>query len=124
MLQGKDGRNSAAHRMANQVSFAHSDRVKETSKNLCESREGPVSHLFRRTPMPGQIQSVDRMVGGQVLVVEHPGVEISTETMNQNRSFGSFATAQVADAESVNISSLYCWTGNFFVGLLRNVARL
>src|SRR5271156_2249054 len=74
MLQGKDGRNSAAHRMANQVSFAHSDRVKETSKDLCESRERPVPHLFRRTPMPGQIQSIHRMVGGQVLVVEHPGV--------------------------------------------------
>src|SRR3984885_7937903 len=110
--------------MANQVSFAHSDRIKESSQNFSELRERPVPHLFRRTPMPGQIQSIHRMVGCQLLVVEHPGVEISAETMNQNRSFGSFATAQVADAESVHIRRFKDWTGNFFVGLLGNVVGL
>ena len=57
-------------------------------------------------------------------MVEHPGIEITAETMKQNCRFGSVATPEVVDAGSMNIRSLKNRTRHFFVGFFGNVVGL
>ena len=109
----RDGR---AQRMPGQVRALGADRVEHADDGVGQQADRAVADVLGRGAVPGQVQRVHPVLGGQRRLQEQPRVAVAAVAVDEQHHVAVLPGPDVADLPAADLGGLDHWLASGLVG--------